>query len=43
MSEPAAALEAVSWQGFLRADGRKGVRNVLLVVYTVQCAEFVAQ
>lgn len=43
MSEPAAALEAVSWQGFVRADGRKGVRNLLLVVYTVQCAEFVAQ
>lgn len=31
------------WQGYLRADGRKGIRNLLLVVYTVQCAEFVAQ
>ncbi len=30
------------WQGYLRADGRKGVRNVVLVIYTVQCAEFVA-
>jgi altronate dehydratase large subunit len=31
------------WQGYLRADGRKGVRNLLLVIYTVQCAQFVAQ
>ena len=31
------------WQGYLRADGRKGIRNILLVIYTVQCAEFVAQ
>jgi altronate dehydratase large subunit len=31
------------WEGYLRADGRKGIRNLLLVVYTVQCAEFVAQ
>jgi altronate hydrolase len=31
------------WNGYLRPDGRKGVRNLLLVVYTVQCAEFVAQ
>ena len=30
------------WQGYLRADGRKGIRNLLLVVYTVQCAQFVA-
>jgi altronate hydrolase len=30
------------WQGYLRADGRKGIRNILLVIYTVQCAEFVA-
>jgi len=32
-----------SWQGFLRKDGRKGIRNHLLVVYTVECASFVAQ
>ncbi len=31
------------WLGYLRPDGRKGVRNLLLVVYTVQCAEFVAE
>lgn len=30
------------WQGYLRQDGRKGIRNLLLVVYTVQCAQFVA-
>jgi altronate hydrolase len=30
------------WQGYLRPDGRKGIRNTLLVVYTVQCAQFVA-
>lgn len=31
-----------SWQGFLRADGRKGVRNLVLVIYTVECAKHVA-
>ena len=30
------------WQGYLRSDGRKGVRNLVLVVYTVECAQFVA-
>lgn len=30
------------WLGYLRADGRKGIRNLLLIVYTVQCAQFVA-
>jgi altronate hydrolase len=34
---------APSWQGYLRPDGRKGVRNLVLVVYTVQCAQHVAQ
>ena len=32
-----------SWTGYLRQDGRKGIRNHLLVVYTVECASFVAQ
>lgn len=32
----------VTWQGYLRSDGRKGVRNVVLVVYTVECASHVA-
>lgn len=31
------------WTGYLRKDGRKGIRNHLLVVYTVECASFVAQ
>jgi altronate hydrolase len=31
-----------TWQGFLRPDGRKGVRNLVLVVYTVECAKHVA-
>ncbi|MFH1923040.1 MAG: UxaA family hydrolase [Planctomycetota bacterium] len=29
-------------QGFLRADGRKGIRNVLAVAYLVECAHHVA-
>ena len=31
-----------SWQGWLRPDGRKGIRNELLVIYTVECAGHVA-
>ncbi len=31
-----------SWTGFLRGDGRKGVRNLVLIIYTVECAKFVA-
>jgi altronate dehydratase large subunit len=30
-------------QGFLRADGRKGIRNVLVVAYLVECAHHVAR
>jgi altronate dehydratase large subunit len=30
------------WSGFLRPDGRKGVRNLVLVIYTVECAQHVA-
>lgn len=40
MSKPAANLH---FEGYLRADGRKGVRNLVLVIYTVECAAFVAQ
>src|SRR3990172_4163157 len=29
-------------QGFLRPDGRKGIRNVLVVAYLVECARHVA-
>ena len=35
MSEPV-------WQGYLRPDSRLGVRNLVLVVYTVECASHVA-
>jgi altronate hydrolase len=31
-----------SWSGFLRPDGRKGVRNLVLIVYTVECAQHVS-
>lgn len=30
-------------KGYLRADGRKGIRNVTLVVYLVECAHHVAR
>ncbi len=32
-----------TWQGWQRDDGRMGIRNHLLVVYTVQCSQMVAQ
>lgn len=32
-----------TWTGYLRADGRKGVRNIVLVIYTVECASHVAK
>jgi altronate hydrolase len=32
-----------SWSGYLRPDGRKGIRNLVLVIYTVECAQHVAQ
>jgi altronate hydrolase len=38
----AGAQEPLTWQGFARADGRLGIRNHLLVVYTVECAHHVA-
>ncbi len=31
------------WQGYQRADGRKGIRNLVLVVYLVECAHHVAR
>jgi len=30
-------------KGYLRSDGRKGIRNVLVVVYLVECAHHVAR
>jgi altronate dehydratase large subunit len=32
----------ISWSGYRRPDGRKGVRNLVLVIYTVECAQHVA-
>ena len=36
------ALTPREWTGFLRADGRKGIRDLTLVIYTVECAQHVA-
>lgn len=35
-------LFAQSWSGYLRPDGSKGIRNLILVIYTVECAQHVA-
>ena len=35
-------LEPVMAQGYPRADGRIGIRNLAVVVYLVECARFVA-
>jgi altronate dehydratase large subunit len=35
-------MNSAAWQGYLRPDGRKGVRNLVLVIYTVECASHVA-
>ncbi len=35
-------IESPSWLGWGRPDGRKGIRNLILVIYTVECARFVA-
>jgi altronate hydrolase len=40
--ERLAELMARRWKGYLRPDGRKGVRNIVLVIYTVECSKFVA-
>ncbi len=34
--------EELSWQGYARKNGKPGIRNRLLVIYTVKCSEFVA-
>ncbi|WP_342331275.1 UxaA family hydrolase [Pedobacter sp. FW305-3-2-15-E-R2A2] len=33
----------MQWQGYFRKDGRKGIRNYILVVYLVECAHHVAR
>lgn len=35
-------MNSRSWPGYLRKDGRKGIRNLILVLYTVECASHVA-
>jgi len=35
-------LQTLHWQGYHRQDGSKGIRNKLLIIYTVECAHFVA-
>jgi altronate dehydratase large subunit len=32
----------MEFQGYLRKDGRKGIRNLTLIAYLVECAHFVA-
>lgn len=32
-----------NWLGYCRQDGRMGIRNRVLVIYTVECASFVAK
>lgn len=36
-------LSGIRWQGYARKNGAKGIRNRILVVYTVKCSEFVAR
>ena len=39
----AVATTSPSMQGFLRRDGRKGIRNVVAVAYLVECAHHVSR
>lgn len=36
-------LKDMHWQGYQRQDGRKGIRNKVLIIYTVECSSFVAK
>jgi altronate dehydratase large subunit len=36
-------MNSATLQGYSRADGRKGIRNVLVVAYLVECAHHVAR
>lgn len=36
-------FESVAWNGYARKDGSIGIRNKIMVVYTVECARFVAE
>ena len=35
--------EECKWKGYLRKNGTKGIRNRIEVIYTVKCAQFVAE
>lgn len=37
------SLPAMTWQGYVRREGPMGIRNKVLVIYTVECARFVAE
>ena len=36
-------MSEMMWQAYARRNGQKGIRNRVLVIYTVKCAEFVAR
>lgn len=36
-------LKDKTWKAYQRRNGKKGIRNKLLVIYTVECASFVAK
>lgn len=36
-------MSAPAMRGFLRKDGRKGIRNVVAVAYLVECAHHVSR
>lgn len=36
-------INTLSWKGYLRKDGSKGIRNKVLVIYTVECSSHVAK
>ena len=37
------SFQNTEWLGYLRNDGRKGIRNVILVAYLVECAHHVCR
>ncbi|HIR45913.1 MAG TPA: UxaA family hydrolase, partial [Candidatus Ventrisoma faecale] len=41
--EKRTGLENITWLGYERKNGAPGIRNRILVIYTVKCSEFVAR
>jgi altronate dehydratase large subunit len=35
-------LKNIQFSGYLRSDGRKGIRNIVVIAYLVECVHFVA-